>query len=600
MEKKKQGLYSKTELNKIDWALFVLLAVICYFLMQHGDILHTGGSSFALLKGHILDFYDYNQAYFGANNYMISTYILFALWNIPLKLMGICDPPSIDVPFWVVMWYKALPTIFYVSSGIIIYNIGKKIKKLQGKAKLVMYVFFTTPVAFFSQFVFGQYDVFTVFFMLLGLYFYLFNRNNNLIVFSLLFGVAGTFKYFAFLFFLPLLLLKEKRINKIIKNCVVAIVPIIIVVMPFIGSVAFKSGVGGFEATQYIFGTAIERYLGKIYLVPLAWIATCVWAYLKQIDEESEIFQWSIYYCNIVILLAFGFSVWHPQWLMLAAPFMAFSLFTSERKDVLCILDILYMIAFTIFVVNNWSNNVDQHLFSLGALGQYVTPRLDMSLQMKEIFVTKDTNLMFTCCTGILLASTILKYPQISSATVQLTESAKLNWFRARFLAGSLIFILPMFICLASALNSPMLSWAPDAEYGGFISANQDNMVIEQVVIPDTDTLSTIQVKIGTYERINDSKLAVEIAHYESGNTVLSQEIDVPQLIDNAEATIEFDPIAVERGEKYVIRFLPTEVDNSNCIAIYHTNEGTAGEETYACINGERQNYDLYVKIYGE
>ena len=88
-------------INKLDWCIFVLLASVCFFTMQQGDILHTGGSSFSLLKGHVLDFYEYTAQYLGGNAYMITSYILFAIWNIPIAFLGLVDTPTMSVPYGV-------------------------------------------------------------------------------------------------------------------------------------------------------------------------------------------------------------------------------------------------------------------------------------------------------------------------------------------------------------------------------------------------------------------------------------------------------------------------------------------------------------------
>ena len=163
---------SKESIALADWVIFAFFAILCFLSFQQNDITHTGGSSFAYLNGHFLDFYDYNVQYFGGNSYMPSSYLLFAIWNIPIKLLGLMTVPTMTVTFPVVMWYKLLPTIFYLVSGYLIYKIALVIGMGNLKAKLCGYAFLTMQIGFFSQFIFGQYDSFTVFFMLLGLLYY--------------------------------------------------------------------------------------------------------------------------------------------------------------------------------------------------------------------------------------------------------------------------------------------------------------------------------------------------------------------------------------------------------------------------------------------
>lgn len=117
------------------------------------------------------------------------------------------------------------------------------------KAKLCKFAFLVFPIGVFSQFIFSQYDIFTVFFMVLGLYFYV---RGGLWKFALSFGVAATFKYHALLFFLILLVLREKKIRNLIKYAVVMAVPLMIEVLPNIGNIYFKRNVLGFGVLKFV------------------------------------------------------------------------------------------------------------------------------------------------------------------------------------------------------------------------------------------------------------------------------------------------------------------------------------------------------------
>ena len=81
-----------------------------------------------IFRGHILDFYEWNveKADMYAS-YMPSTYILFAIWNIPVKLLGILNEPKLEVSYWLMMYYKLLPTLFYLGSSVLIYKIIKEL-----------------------------------------------------------------------------------------------------------------------------------------------------------------------------------------------------------------------------------------------------------------------------------------------------------------------------------------------------------------------------------------------------------------------------------------------------------------------------------------
>lgn len=171
--------------NRWDIFFYVIIMIFCFISFQHTDILHTGGASFAYLNGHFSDFYEATQqvpwsnniptTYVGGSNYLPSTYIVFAIWNIPIWLLKLVTVPTQDVGF-IFFWYKLLTTLFFASSAIMMFKIGIKIGLSNTYAKLLAIYWVASPILFFSQFIYAQYDIFMMFFVLSGLYFYLQKR----------------------------------------------------------------------------------------------------------------------------------------------------------------------------------------------------------------------------------------------------------------------------------------------------------------------------------------------------------------------------------------------------------------------------------------
>ena len=182
------------------------------------------------------------------------------------------------------MWFKVLPVLFYIASGFLMYKIGNIIGLSSKKSKLMAYIFLTAPLALFSQFIFGQYDILTVFFILLGLYFYF---KNDIWKFIIFFGIAVTFKYFALLIFIPLLLLKEKNILKIVRNMIVFAIPILLEILMYFRSPAFRSGVFGFGAKNYIFDVGFDTTYMSISIVVVLFIAVCACAYFTDTSKNK-------------------------------------------------------------------------------------------------------------------------------------------------------------------------------------------------------------------------------------------------------------------------------------------------------------------------
>lgn len=468
---------AQNEITLFDWILFFAFALFFFFSTNQGDIIHTGSASYGLLKGHVLTFYEYVGKHLGGCSYLLSTYIMFAIWNIPLAILGLTGDPSMSQPYGVLMWYKALPTLIFLLSGVIIYKIGKKFEKDTGiNAKWGIYIFLTTSVAFYSQFMFGQYDVFTVFFMLLGIYQLFCHHKSSELLFSLFFGIATTFKYHALLFYVPILLYRNKKLFAIIKNMVLYCIPLIIVVVPYLKSSVFNSGVTGFGAIDYFFGTNINTYNGgQLYLVPLIWVGICAKVFISETKEnEIELFSDINYYCGYIVWLSFGMVFWHPQWLMIAAPFFALSIITSERRDFICFIDIAIAYCYMAFVVAVYPG-LTESFYELGAFKNAISIEKSVpSFTMTTVypFTVDSGNVLFTVFSALLLTRAMLLKPKdaIINHEPNFRDSEK-RWIKVRAYLGLGVIIVPAILCLISLFNAPYQNIS--------VTVNQEKAIVE-------------------------------------------------------------------------------------------------------------------------
>lgn len=456
MKKMKLSGVVEKPLTMFDYVIFGIIAIVCFITFQQGDILKAAGSSYAFLQGHILDFYDYTANEYGLwNTYMPSTYIMFAIWNIPLKLFGVVTEPGIEAGTWVIMWYKLLPAILYIVSGMIVYKIANVLGMGSKKAKLCAYAYLTAPIGFFSQFIYGQFDIFTIFFMLLGLYYY-YKRNNYL--FILFFALAIPFKLWPILFFVPLLLLREKNIWRIIRSLLLVVIPYVAEFALFYGSEVFKSYVIGYEATSYIYTAGLNVGMGVVSYVILLWGFICGYAYFKRPETDVENVHWSLYLSCLVLIAVFGLSQWEPQWLLLAMPFLVLSAFVNRDTKIFMIIDLIMMALFSIYTVNMWPDNVDQQLFTLGVFGGYVEEYLGTGLTMRQLYMVKDMRVVLTLFTALLIVSVIFKQPKYCLGDIKNNADNCMGFIRARFLIGVGIFVIPAVICFIFAALLPYVT----------------------------------------------------------------------------------------------------------------------------------------------
>lgn len=582
-------------LSKFDYIAFAVIGIMCYLSFQQGDIMHTAGSSFGFLQGHILDYYDWVAYEYDIwDSYMPSTYILFAIWNIPLKLLGIVTEPQATSPLPAIMWYKLLPTLFYLGSGILVYKIAKEIGMGNGKSKLCMYAFLTAPIGFFSQFMFGQYDSFTVFFILLGLLYY-YKKNHKLFV--LYFALAIPFKLWPLLFFVPLLLLREKNIWKIIGNMGLVVIPYVVEFVLFYSNDAFRECVIGFAPTGYVSSAGIDAGSATISYMILLWGFTCAYAYFREPEDEVKDTQWSLYLCCLVLVALFGLTQWHPQWLLLAMPFFVLTAFINKNTKLFLVLDIPMMLFFSAYVVNTWPRHVDQELFAWGIFGDYIYKYIGSKLMMKDIYMITDTTFLYTGFTVLLVISAVLKHPKLCVADFKENVNHCIGWIRARFFVGVGIFVIPAVVCFISAMLPPYLIYKTSDSYGITEPLMADSP-ISQVFVSPARELDRVIFRVATYERINDIDVDISVIDFDTNEVVHTMTVNASDFVDNGWITVSLKGVEVEPWEEYRLEFKCEEANAENCITFYRTED--YGKQPYggAMRDGEWQGYHMCMEIY--
>lgn len=587
------------DFNIIDWIVAGFLLVFCFFAYQHVDIRWTGGVSIGYLNGHILDFYDYNTLKIGPVNYLPTTYIIFALWNIPVRVLGLITDSTLNAVAFVRMWYQLLTSIFYFGTAYYLYKICREMKIGKKAAIICAFLFITNPIGIYSQFIFGQYDIFTAFFMVLGLYFYIKGMDWKFVA---AFAVALTCKYFSLLFFIPLLLLREKKVGEIIKKLLGVVLLFIIETLIYLPSQGFREGVFGFEATGYIFDLVWDENFVQVSLVIVVWVLLCGIAYFLEINDNET--EWAIYLSNIVTFISFGMAFWHPQWLLIAVPFWTLGTFISKKIDIFLILDVLLMLFFTVLVVNVWRDAGDQSLFSGGILVKFFdVSLLGQNLTMSDLFVIKDTNLLYSCFVAILLVYTLFKHPKLMCNTEELSlDRFKYNGImRFRYLAGILFFVVPSIVCLYVNCTKPTVVYNVDQD-GAKVLEGGANAIYEQEISEiDAEKVTGISLLIGTWERINDCQLEIEFVEKDTNIILTQATVDAEKFADCEYNKIDFDePVKIREEKTYVVRLYYKDVneDQSNIIALFGVDR--VNKNNHVMQNGIEQDYAIVMKVIGK
>ena len=166
-----------------DAAALAVLALAAFFLWNHPDIQETAQHVHILLddlfSGQFFDFYEHTmqarQAYGFANaaHYHIGFYLLCAVWDLPVYLLGKLVPVS---PFVFMLWTKALGVAAWAGCGLLLQTIARRLGAGQAETAWTPYLFWLCPISFFTVLCMGQYDSLCLFFLLLGVRYFMDGR----------------------------------------------------------------------------------------------------------------------------------------------------------------------------------------------------------------------------------------------------------------------------------------------------------------------------------------------------------------------------------------------------------------------------------------
>ena len=526
---KSMKLWTGDELCRLDWILSFLILAALFVTCVHSDVKLTGNRSFLMYK-HFADFYEasYRQSGGYWANYLPSTFIAYAIWNLPLYLTGHAPEAILTNSFVNMMWYKFLPVILYFVTAQLMYRIGMKLGFGEKKSLLCKFAFLVFPMGVFSQFIFSQYDIFTVFFMVLGLYLYL---EGKMWQFALAFGMAATFKYHAVLYFLVLILLREKKIRNLLRYAVIMAVPLMVEILPNLGSEAFRRNVFGFGALDYVKKPFALGFFSGINLLAAVAAFVLVWAYQKKVEEEETLASWAIFFCVAVSFAIFGFSTWNPQWILLMAPFLVLNIFMNQNGNLLLMITNIFMVAMYIFCSQSM---VDERVLNGGIL-KYLLKDRTFAVRMWDLYRFHDQELLCTAMWIVLLLYVVFGHPRYHKNKGSVISKGLVWQIRTAFVIGVAAFVVPMSVCAAGVFQGKVVfmdNSRQNMEMDNIVMLNSDCPIVQEFKA-DGKELSNIKIRTYVESGAGLYNMKVTIREKESGEVIYESEGDTYNLTEN-------------------------------------------------------------------
>jgi hypothetical protein len=558
--------------------------MVCFFAFFHTDILAHGWYSVNFLFGKPLEFYENVKRIQGQGEAALATYpptlyALFALWLYPAKLMRIIpDPQTFSV--YLTYWLKALTALVYVGSAAVFYQVASECDSNRGWAKLATIAWLTTPLAFFSEFIFSQVDIFYVFLTLVGL---LMCFRQKLYSAALAFGVAITFKYFPLFVFIPLILFLEKRATRLIVILLIFATPTVIVNVLYGESQAFVDGVRHYSVLDRIYSASHDIGGYRIYWLFAAFTVLCGAAYCM--SEDPKMRKPTLAYLWLVAsVFSLSFVMWHPHWVLLLTPPIALTTMMSSNAKRLLFLDILGMFFFVAAISLVFQNNADATMFEGDLFGipfgnDYLISKLF------AWFGGRSGEVFLSCFWGYLLTNVLLKYKLLRSRDSGIREEETVSYadIRRRFWVGLLLFLGPATFAIYKDLSRNVVSVAngysridmPDSRFGELL----DNRKFEQRLVAGGTAIENVTLLLSTFDRADSGQISLSILDA-TGHAVAEQHELVRNVMPNDWHEFSFNgPVFVHKGDTYVLSLTSSGATLGNAITWLATDraDGTEG-----------------------
>lgn len=310
---------------KIDLkGMLVIIATLFIFMtMLYQDSLINSNIGYnfidSVFSGSFKEYYNKSVWAYG-----ISIYAIYAVWSIPVWSIFHLFGLSVNLEaIPVLLWYKLLLVLFAFWS---VYLVGKIADELYGEKKQEIQLQYMTSFFFvFPIFAIAQCDIIGLCFVLLGLYYYIQGENKK---FILSFAVAVTMKYFALLVFIPLILLRFRKLSKILSVLMVGAVFLILSMIV----VNHSSSVGvAMSDEEYFINTHIRNFsaysislnqYGDIGLLGMCYVLLCVVAFKlpNGIEEKNKLYAvWLSLAGYACFFLLYPSQIY---WFVLLAPFL--------------------------------------------------------------------------------------------------------------------------------------------------------------------------------------------------------------------------------------------------------------------------------------
>lgn len=391
------------KLNAVEWILLGVILLLIVTTLFYGDNLGMYLTYFwineGLLRGGSIRFLGNNQLSYG----IVQQYFC-ELWVLPVNILYTIFKFEVANAF-TTLWFKLSMAFVMTLTMAEVKKLGQTLGMTAERIKWMLILMLSTVLVALPVFHIAQTDILYAFFVVAGIHSLIKKDNKKFIIF---FACAVSCKSIAALVFIPLVLMNEKRILFIIRDCILGVIifPIERIwykIIDKLNSVISGEYIGNTVQVKTVVDeatTVTEKSLDQVNvdffshfyhkmlyfefpairkgymasLLVVLFVVLCIWCYAQSREKDKEWEYKCIFAASVAWMIFFANASPSPYWIVVMYPCWFILIFMKPER---IRINMLLMNAFTltmflVYVVNtHWvyggSNNLD-YLFLKGIL----------------------------------------------------------------------------------------------------------------------------------------------------------------------------------------------------------------------------------------
>ncbi len=341
------SLYRKEPRVMATILKWVLIGLILRFIVMpittHSDLISIYGRAFYMIE----------QNQFSGMAPLLAHYfhVLFLLILKPFVSYGseiwqwTSSSLGADRSIWMdfILHPNIYRTLFFLKVPYLLFDLAcalllLRIFKDQKKGLRAFKFWMINPVAIFTLYIFGRFEVIPVFFILLSLYYA--KKGKNILA-ALVLGISIATKFYSLIFLLPFVFIAGDKVGERLKLLFLSLVPLLVMQIPNMLS-RVQSEVGALAGSSFVdYLLAMRFKLPYIHDTVFIFIVgyTLVLMYMYHNSKFSFASLWK--YMFVILLLLFATSFFHPHYFMWLSPFIAIQIAEDKKFIGLYVIQVL-------------------------------------------------------------------------------------------------------------------------------------------------------------------------------------------------------------------------------------------------------------------